>query len=459
MRTGRPTLKAALAAALTITAGAAGCDASDDGTEAAAPGVDAAQVTDAADTAGAGDTQAADAAGAGDVPAAADAAAGLDADDAPGADVAVPDGAGLDATPMDTGTPTPDAGTDTADDADGSGDASAPCPPGTAPDDEGLCTAAIHWTDGPPLATARDHHMTFVLDTGGAAWLHVTGGTSYKTIFASTESAPIEPDGSLGAWGPGPDLPSPQAGAGVAAAPGGPVVLVSGRDFAGPTPKVWVATASEDGTIAGWIEGPALPQGRFHIAAAWADGTVLAAGGLDGTSHATADVWATELAADGTLGAWQPTTPMPGPRSHQAMFVHDGYLYVVAGLAGDPTADAQTLSDAQRAPLVDGGVGAWEPVGDALPHALAAHAATVVGDHVLLFGGVEDNAKFSDRILRAPLTGGLGPWEELAPLPRKRSHVHQVPLHAGRLYSAGGSAFQVVKPQVDVGALQGPADR
>ena len=91
-----------------------------------------------------------------------------------------------------------------------------------------------------------------------------------------------------------------------------------------------------------------------------------------------------------------------------------------------------------------------------MPNAYGTHATAVHDDAVWLFGGVEDNARFVDVVLRAPFTpdGKLGAWHKLTVgLPAARSHVHQVPVFRGRAYSAAGSNRRVVTPDIQIGTF------
>jgi hypothetical protein len=129
---------------------------------------------------------------------------------------------------------------------------------------------------------------------------------------------------------------------------------------------------------------------------------------------------------------------------------------MVGGLDGNPAGKNTPLADVTRASVnPDGSLGAWEEI-SRMDHAYGTHASSVYGNAVWLFGGVEDNARFVDVVLRAPFTadGKLGPWKQLAKgLPAPRSHVHQVPVHGGRTYSAAGSNRRVVTPDVHIGTF------
>ena len=78
---------------------------------------------------------------------------------------------------------------------------------------------------------------------------------------------------------------------------------------------------------------------------------------------------------------------MPRPRSHHASLVHQGALYLVAGLDGNPAGANTPLNDVLRAPIqADGSLGAWATV-SALDSAYATHAALVEGGYLYVVGG------------------------------------------------------------------------
>ena len=85
-------------------------------------------------------------------------------------------------------------------------------------------------------------------------------------------------------------------------------------------------------------------------------------------------------------------------------------------------------------------LGQWGEV-SVMPNAYGTHATAVHDGAVWLFGGVEDNARFVDVVLRAPFTSGgaLGAWTRVLPgLPAARSHVHQAPVYRGRFIRRPG---------------------
>jgi len=316
-------------------------------------------------------------------------------------------------------------------------------------------TPPIAWSEGPALAAGRDHHAVFA----GGNRLYVAGGTNYTDVYADVWSAPVRPDGGVGAWERMPDLPDVRAGsAGVVV--GGLAVFVAGqlKDLS-KVPDVFTARVKPDGTLEAWTPAPALPAGRFHHAAAVHGNAIYVTGGQGATNTSEAAVYMARV-ENGRLSEWREVGQMPRPRSHHASLVHDGQLYVIGGLDGNPAAGPALYTDVRRAPIrEDGTLGPWQLV-SLMPFAYGTHSAFEHGGAMYVMGGVEDNFRFTDRVWRAPFRpdGRLGAWEELKPgLPATRGHVHVTPVINGRVYSVGGSAMRQVRAQLDVGVLPAPA--
>jgi hypothetical protein len=168
---------------------------------------------------------------------------------------------------------------------------------------------------------------------------------------------------------------------------------------------------------------------------------LFAIGGLGEDFHATTTVWSAPLDARGQLGPWRRARELPSARSHHASFVANDRIYLVGGLAGDPTDDdnVRPLDDVVAARVgEDGALGEWQPAGH-LGSSLATHAATVHGGFAWLFGGVEQDV--TDRVRRARVAedGSLGPWQIVGALPSRRAHVHQVPVLGGFAFLVSGN--------------------
>jgi N-acetylneuraminic acid mutarotase len=314
--------------------------------------------------------------------------------------------------------------------------------------------AQVTWTAGPPLAAGLDHHATFVTTGSAGALLHVLGGNNYREQFATHWTAAVNADGSLAAWREATPLPAAVAGHTVLVVGRTAVVLAGQHTGRQNTAEVFTAPVEPDGSLGAWAAAPPLPAPRFHHAAVAAAGHVYVLGGLEATTS-TNTVFRAPVRSDGTLGPWVALDTMPHPRSHQAALVHSGAIYQVGGLDGNPAGANRPLNDVLRARLGDGGqLGPWERVGQ-LDSAYGTHAAFTYGGFLYVAGGVENNRRFTDAVRRAPIQpdGLLGGWELLAPLPAARGHVHHLPVVRNTVYSVGGSRGRQVIAEVVLGRI------
>lgn len=344
-----------------------------------------------------------------------------------------------------------------------SGGASGSCAPGSHVDGDGCLSDIESWSNAPPLASARDHHVTFAVETPTGRYLFATGGVKdMSSAVTSTERSSIAADGSLSDFSAETKLPEPVAGAGVAQI-GSTVILTSGMRPVGTklglSGRVNVAEVAADGSIAAWKKGPELATARFHAASVAVGSFVYTIGGLagDGTDN-TPSVEVAKFDA-GELGAWKETTPLPDKRSHHAVFTHDQRVYVAGGLSGDPAGANVGYSDVIAASVnADGSLSEWKTVGS-LPDALATHSAAVLGDSVFLVGGVIGSgfaAMNTAGVWRAKIAkdGSLGSFEPELDLPKARAHAHQTPIVNGFLYSVAGAFEHASMTDVFVAKLK-----
>jgi hypothetical protein len=322
------------------------------------------------------------------------------------------------------------------------------CPPGSHPGASGRCEATLGaWQVGPPLQERRDHHVTFVAETAAGAFLYAgVGAVDQKSAVSSIERAPIAADGSVGAWQ---TLPVTLQAIGPGVARAGRRVLVAGGIRAGGvTAKTWLTTVADDGALGPFEPGPDMLAPRFHLPLEVHDGWVYAVGGIqaDGTSQASVE--RAPFDATRGVGAWEPATALPGPRSHHALVLAAGSLYAIAGIDrydGKAFLD-KSLADVLRARIEPGGgLGPWEKVAE-LAAPLAVHSAFAHASAIYVVGGLEGEGHagvFTGAVRRMAVAedGSLGPAEPLAAaLPLARGHSHQTPMLAGVVYSVAGAA-------------------
>jgi hypothetical protein len=182
-----------------------------------------------------------------------------------------------------------------------------------------------------------------------------------------------------------------------------------------------------------WRDGPTLPAPRDHHVTFIAGQYLYVAGG-NTYANLLSDVWRARLWDDGTLGDWEPATPLPAPRGGHAVVVTDRSVVLIGGQFSNRANTSTTLWAS-----VDsvGRLGAWRE-GVALPGPRFHHAAVTANGWVYVTGGLEGRTSV------AGVSGTkLGPdgapvaWVDLTPLPTPRSH-HASFVYGGALYVVAG---------------------
>ncbi len=271
------------------------------------------------------------------------------------------------------------------------------------------------WDYGQPLPLP-------LADMGAAAndgVIYVVGGTTpvgglsqvhdgvYTSIMMGVK-------GALSPWVPEPALPAPRTGAAVAIyrrEPGPSTIYVVGGLGAGQWPPTdTVYRAQIDNTtghiLGGWIEETiTVPQPLFYAAAVIYGNYLYVIGGTNGAESFDTAYYASINPADGSLGSFATTSPLPGPQSHGLFdgyaIVYDGditdTLYYVGGMylvpkpAPNPP-DRFATEEVYFADFLGGGeLTAWTRSEGALPRPLYAHSGVLIRQgEILSTGGIQD---------------------------------------------------------------------
>lgn len=206
-------------------------------------------------------------------------------------------------------------------------------------------------------------------------------GTFKFSVSDRVLSAPINADGTLGAWREELHLPEPAFY--LAAAVSGETLYVSGGwTGAFQTNKVRSSRPDADGRLQAWREETPLPQGVHTHSAAAFDRLHAIGGAVDNGNRVSNGVIAATIGADATLGAWTEEEPLLEIIAQHAGVTHGEEVVVIGGFAGDHVTDRVQASvvrgDRSLSPWVD-----WPR----LPEPLYLHDAAVAGDDLYVIGG------------------------------------------------------------------------
>lgn len=312
----------------------------------------------------------------------------------------------------------------------------------------------------PRLLAARSAHRVW----SSERWLYVIGGSSSSAPLQSVERARINADGTLGEFEPAPSLTSPREGLMLWEC-AGYLYAAGGYGASGQLASIERAPINADGTLGAWaaiasvLEAPraygdavvaganvyvfggpdarANDSGRAPIAADGSIGNFVTSGTLPSVfiNHTALAIgnyvyilgrYGDSIAArapingDGTLGTWQTLASTTNAnRSGGSYFELGGAVWAAGGDDNTQPIDlggSTAHGTVERAALTnDGLTGAFAVVSSTLPSPGYLGAPVIVGNYAYLIGGKDASHVETNRVLRATIqesahgTGGIGP--------------------------------------------------
>ena len=332
--------------------------------------------------------------------------------------------------------------------SDGTTDTSSPhdASGGDAPGDAGPANRANgtlwDWQTLTAMPLPRANHCSVTI----GSWLVVIGGNyAGDGGFVSTDTvhvAPIQPDGTLGAWSQAGATPSPVFEC--TAVSGGTTLYVVDGIYDDPSKgaQVWSADLSAQGKLATWKSlGPLPGQERALYSNAWIQNGTLYA--MD--ANLTGDVMVMLRAPLGTsgLGAWSQDAWLPGFRGHPQYALTGSFVYVLGGYVSDDAGNLPVAIDVNGAPIKPGGAVGAAFATTALPTPVAFGTVAAVDDYLFLVGGKDAAFTGSGQTQTASAQvaagGQLAPWAQQAPLPEGRTN-HAMAVGGDYVFVTGGGS-------------------
>ena len=231
--------------------------------------------------------------------------------------------------------------------------------------------------------------------------VYLLGGIIDNSYSSTTYTAPINPDGTLGAWTTATSLPA-TVGYSQAIVTNNRVYLLGGYSNGSDSSTVYTAPINPDGTLGTWTTSDSLPVAVSYSQAIVTKNRVYLLGGAIDDSY-SADVYTAPINPDGTLGAWTTSASLPAAVADSQAIVTKNRVYLLGG-----TIDDSYSADVYTAPInPDGILGAWTTAGS-LPATVASSQTIVTKNRVYLLGGYKD---YSDSATyTAPITAGLNDY-------------------------------------------------
>ncbi len=262
-----------------------------------------------------------------------------------------------------------------------------------------------------------------------------TGGTS--GIYA----AAIASDGTLGAWSKVGDLPVACWRTEFVQIKnrlhffGGQTAL-SGAAFSAAT---YSAPINTDGTLGAFVSGPPLAAGRGAFTTAINGNYIYVFGGLQLTSSATDSVVRAPLNQNGTIGNWENATALPNRLSDSILFDTGSRIYIVGGFNGSIQRLAYWATK-----NADGSLGPWNTIASFLPDIRFQHDGFCTENEAFVIGGEGPGFTPTNTVYRAPITDGvIGAFTLGTNMPDAKAGISSF-ITSSRIYCVSGTGANSV---------------
>jgi hypothetical protein len=297
--------------------------------------------------------------------------------------------------------------------------------------------SAVTWTAGPALPGAVSGAGVAYAQLGTGGFIYAVGGAGAGGAPVATVSyAAVGTNGTLGAWTATTPLPTALAFSAAVAATqrNSSVTTVTGYLYVlggatsasgAPVATVYRAPINADGSLGAWTSITALPAPLRSVGAAVQYGSMYVVGGATTANAPVATAYRLPIQVDGGLTPpWKVQGPLPAARARFGFGVLGLYLYVVGGDSAaiapndtGPSSKTSTVYFAKLNPSTRDIATSWTTT-TALPAPRSAHTAVFGLANVLVTGGVYAGAlTHTSEDVYAPINadGTLGAFATAAP--------------------------------------------
>jgi len=225
------------------------------------------------------------------------------------------------------------------------------------------------------------------------------GGLSYSIV-----------NNLVGTWNATTPLPDAVGYPAGVAANGFLYVLSGAIDSEGPyaNNSVYYAKINPDGSVGAWQTTTPLPSPEFGLNAVVWNGRIYTTGGNNGL-YMTNAVWSAQIQTNGSLSSWVAQAPLPETVEFHASVVANGYIYVLGGSVNSCWTNSVYYSRINA----NGTLAGWNQT-TPLPVGLSEFGAVVAGGQVIVMAGVSSGGPINE-LSSAALAGdgSLGTWTNL----------------------------------------------
>lgn len=270
-------------------------------------------------------------------------------------------------------------------------------------------TEITGWTTGTALPASVCYASVFVTKNR----VYLCGGSNVTSAIATVYTAPINTDGTLGAWSTGTSLPAAlHHSQGIITK--NRVYLLGGENSSGSvTNIVYTAQINSDGTLGSWVTDTSLPI-NLHFPATFVTKTkVYLCGGSNGTNLLDT-IYSAPINADGTIGVWSlESNTIPASIYYPQAVTIKNKVYILGGMNSSGSAVNTVYTAAIN---TDGTLGSWT-IGTSLPGVITHSTSVVTKNCIYILGGY--TTTYSSTVYYASINvdGTIGTWVTGSSLP------------------------------------------
>jgi hypothetical protein len=266
-----------------------------------------------------------------------------------------------------------------------------------------------------PFGVSGHQSSFIPIDDNGATtrYVLVTGGRDDVITRANVNYAAIQPGGEVSTWSGTSALPEPTAfHAAVVATPfnskvngDGYVYCIGGINEIGgqPTSAVYRAPINVDGSLGAWSLASALPIPLHSHGAVVFLSSIYVAGGATYDNGPVSSVYRADIDSTGELSAWQIMASLPSGRSYHELTVFGNYLHLFGGESASVSPDDgnYTSNDTKLAEVnymrIDLRTrnlasSSWSSNSASLTKRVSKHTCVIAGGNVLITAGLYNGA-------------------------------------------------------------------
>jgi len=312
-----------------------------------------------------------------------------------------------------------------------------------------------NWNASPAAFTSETDRFTTDRYGAGAVvlngYLYIAGGcttaTDCTTPTTNVSYAPLNDDGSVGAWTSASNVLPAARTHGTLEAVGGTLYYIGGQDASctvgngtgssGVCSNVYYSTPSSGAPAAWATASNGLPAERTGLSTSVYNGRIYATGGASGAGTTQTTVYQSpSLTAGGNIGStWTSTTAFTTARSGHVAVAYGNNLYILGGFDG-----TNYLMDTQYAPInTDGTVGSWTKATD-LPFLVRQGDGFASNGFLYIFGGRSSASGCTRNTYVTPVNaeGSLGYWSQTNNRFNAERYGVATAYDSGKAYLLGG---------------------